>query len=164
MESVVADVFLQAFGGTGTVGQIAQDDGDDAGGVVDDFGVVFEIAVLTGMEAVVVTGLEEFGPHTHKLLAGCAEDVVALEKPLFHERQREVVVEEYLHLVVLQKLMAQVGGIGDVEPECLAMIVDGVGFRQLDVEAVVGGNDVVERLKLRLVLTTEKQQGKKVKG
>ena len=38
MEGVVADVFLQAFGGTGTVGQVAQDDGDDAGGVVDDFG------------------------------------------------------------------------------------------------------------------------------
>ena len=86
MEGVVADVFLQAFGGAGTVGQVAQDDGDDAGGVVDDFGVVFEIAVLTGMEAVVVTGLEEFGPHTHKLLAGCAEVVVDLEKPLFHER------------------------------------------------------------------------------
>ena len=45
MEGVVADVFLQAFGGAGTVGQVAQDDGDDAGGVVDDFGVVFEVAV-----------------------------------------------------------------------------------------------------------------------
>ena len=38
MEGVVADVFLQAFGGAGTVGQVAQDDGDDARGVVDDFG------------------------------------------------------------------------------------------------------------------------------
>ena len=84
MEGVVADVFLQAFGGTGTVGQVAQDDGDDARGVVDDFGVVFEVAVLTGMEAVIVAGLEEFGTHAHELLAGCAEDVVALEEPLFH--------------------------------------------------------------------------------
>ena len=56
--------------------------------------------------------------------------------------------------------MAQVGGVGDVEPQCLAMIVDGVGFRQLDVKAVVGGNDVVERLELRLVLTTQQDEGK----
>ena len=60
-EGVVSDVFLKTFGSTCTIGKVTQDDGNYSGGVVDDFSVVFEITVLTGMKAVVIASFKKLG-------------------------------------------------------------------------------------------------------
>ena len=120
------NVLLQAFSGARAVRQVAEDDGDSSRGVVENLGVVFEVALLASMDAVVVASLQEFCSHTHELLAGSAYDVVTRVDVLHHEGEREVVVEEHFHLVVLQILVAQVTGIDDVQPEPVAVVVDGV--------------------------------------
>ncbi len=154
----VVDVAAEVGGGIGAVGQVAEDDGDDAGGVVDDLGIVLEVALLAGMDAIVVGGLQQLGAHAHELLPGCAEQVVAPQELLLHEGEREVVVEEYFHLVVLLILMAQVGGVCDVEAQRGAVVAEGVSVAQLDVQAVVGGDDVVEGLELLAVGTGSSQE------
>ena len=86
-EAIVSDVFFQPLSSTSTIGQITQDDGDDACGVVNDLGIVFKVAVLTSMKTVVITRLKELGTHAHELLSWGAEDVVTFEYLLLYERK-----------------------------------------------------------------------------
>ena len=110
------------------------------------------------MNRVVVARINEFGTHSQKRLSWGAEDVSALQV-LYHERQRDVIRHEYLHLVIFQILVTQIIRVGDVKVERVAMIIDGVCLAELNAQAVVARQHIVESFQL-LTLSTGNEKEK----
>ena len=62
-------------------------------------------------------------------------------------------IHKYFHLVVSQKLVAQIAGIADVQSKGFAMIENGIGIAQFNGNAVIARHHIIERLKLLAIAT-----------